>query len=74
MLIGGLAVIARGVRRFTTDIDAVVQGDAVELDRLLQSLARNHIVPRIPDAKVFATANLILLAVHDPSGGSSMCR
>jgi hypothetical protein len=40
MLIGGLAVIARGVRRFTTDIDAVVQGDAVELDGLMQSLAQ----------------------------------
>jgi hypothetical protein len=68
MLIGGLAVIARGVRRFTTDIDAVVQGDAVDLDALLRSLSRNNIVPRVPDAKVFATANLILLVIHEPSG------
>jgi hypothetical protein len=27
MAIGGIAVIAHGVRRMTTDIDAVVQGD-----------------------------------------------
>lgn len=68
MVIGGLAVIARGVRRFTTDIDAVVQGDTVDVNALLKSLARNDIVPRIPDAKAFATANLILLAAHEPSG------
>jgi hypothetical protein len=68
MVIGGLAVIARGVRRFTTDIDAVVQGDAVDLSALLKSLARNNIVPRIPDAKAFATANLILLVAHEPTG------
>ena len=68
MLIGGLAVIARGVRRFTTDIDVVVQGDAVDVDVLLQTLARNHIVPRIPDANAFAAANLILLVTHEPSG------
>lgn len=68
MLIGGLAVIARGVRRFTTDIDAVVQGDAVELDDLLRALALRRIIPRIPDASAFAAANLILLVTHEPSG------
>lgn len=68
MLIGGLAVIARGVRRFTTDIDAVVQGDAVDVDVLLAALAQHGIVPRIPDARAFATSNLILLVTHEPSG------
>jgi hypothetical protein len=29
MVIGGIAVIARGVRRLTTDIDAAVRGDAI---------------------------------------------
>jgi len=29
MVIGGIAVIAHGVRRFTTDIDAAVLGDAI---------------------------------------------
>jgi len=28
MVIGGIAVIARGVRRMTTDIDAAVRGDS----------------------------------------------
>lgn len=35
MIIGGIAVIARGVRRFTTDIDAAVRGDAITIERLL---------------------------------------
>lgn len=68
MLIGGLAVIARGVRRFTTDIDAVVLGDSVDIDALLRILDRHRIVPRIPDARAFAAANLILLVTHEPSG------
>ncbi len=33
MIIGGIAVIARGVRRMTTDIDAVVLGDAAPVAR-----------------------------------------
>jgi len=34
-VIGGIAVIARGVRRFTTDIDVAVRGDAVSAEALL---------------------------------------
>lgn len=68
MLIGGLAVIARGVRRFTTDIDAVVQGDSVDIDTLVRILQRHKIVPRIPDPTSFAARNLILLVTHEPSG------
>jgi len=68
MVIGGLAVIARGVRRWTTDIDAVVEGDAIEIPALLQQLAKQRIVPRIPNAKAFAQTNLILLVQHEPSG------
>jgi hypothetical protein len=68
MVIGGLAVIARGVRRFTTDIDAVVQGDAIEIDAVLRQLARRRIVPRIANATAFARTNLILLVQHEPSG------
>jgi hypothetical protein len=30
MIIGGIAVIARGVRRFTADIDAAVRGDEID--------------------------------------------
>ena len=35
MIIGDMAVIARGVRRMTTDVDAVVQGDNIGLDQPL---------------------------------------
>jgi hypothetical protein len=31
MVIGGIAVAAHGVQRMTTDIDAVIQGDAVSV-------------------------------------------
>jgi hypothetical protein len=51
MVIGGIAVIARGVRRMTTDIDAAVRGDQLDVATLLQALARKRIVPRIRDAE-----------------------
>jgi Nucleotidyl transferase of unknown function (DUF2204) len=68
MVIGGIAVIAHGVRRVTSDIDAVVRGDAIAADSLLRILARHGIVSRIDDALAFAQANLILLVRHSPSG------
>jgi hypothetical protein len=68
MVIGGIAVIARGVRRLTTDIDAVVRGDAVDISKLLRILARHAVRPRIEDAQAFAEKNLILLLRHSPSG------
>ena len=68
MIIGGIAVIARGVRRFTTDIDAAVRGDDVSIARLVKALAALKITPRIPDAAAFARANLVLLVRHEPTG------
>lgn len=68
MVIGGIAVIARGVRRFTTDIDAAIRGDEIEIDTLLTALAKKRIVPRIPEAAPFARENLVLLLRHEPSG------
>lgn len=65
MVIGGIAVIARGVRRLTTDIDAVVRGDAVEMRALLALLAHHGIVSRIEDPLRFAERNLVR---HTPSG------
>jgi hypothetical protein len=67
MVIGGIAVIARGVQRMTTDIDAVVQGDAVRLEALFDALAGSAIVPRQSNAKSFAEANLVLLVRHLPT-------
>jgi hypothetical protein len=68
MVIGGIAVIARGVRRMTTDIDVVVRGDTVEISRLLKALARHAFRPRIEDAEAFAEKNLVLLLRHAPTG------
>lgn len=67
MVIDGIAVIARGVQRMTTDIDAVVQGDAVRLEALFDALARSEIVPRQANARAFAEANLVLLVRHVPT-------
>jgi hypothetical protein len=67
MVIGGIAVIARGVRRFTTDIDAAVRGDEIGIDALLAALAKKRILPRIDDAAQFAQENLVLLLRHEPS-------
>jgi len=67
MVIGGIAVIARGVRRFTTDIDAAVRGDEISVDQLLAALAKKHIVPRVDDAAQFARENLVLLLRHERS-------
>jgi len=68
MVIGGIAVIARGVRRMTTDIDVVVRGDAVDTRSLLRTLVRFGIRPRIDGAEKFAQENLVLLLRHTSSG------
>lgn len=68
MVIGGIAVIARGVRRFTADIDAAIRGDEVDASTVLEALAKKRIVPRIPRAEEFARENLVLLLRHEPSG------
>src|SRR5262245_10069651 len=47
MLIGGIAVIARGVRRLTTDIDVAVRGDDLSVDELLRVFSKRKIKPRI---------------------------
>lgn len=68
MVIGGIAVIARGVRRMTTDIDVVVRGDSIEISKLLRILAKHAVEPRIDEAGAFAEKNLVLLLRHEPSG------
>jgi hypothetical protein len=67
MIIGGVAVIAHGVKRLTTDVDAVVRGDAIDVPTLLRALGRSKIVPRIENAERFARENLVLLLRHAPS-------
>jgi hypothetical protein len=68
MLIGGIAVIARGVPRLTRDVDATIAGGTLELAGLLERLQEHALVPRIPDAAEFAAANQVLLLRHAPSG------
>jgi hypothetical protein len=68
MVIGGIAIIARGVRRMTADIDAVVQGDRTDVPSLLRRLAKKRIVPRIDDAEAFVRESMVLLLRHDPTG------
>ena len=67
MIIGGIAVIARGVPRTTRDVDATVDGGALSLEDLLEAFKRESIVPRIDDAIAFALDNQVLLLRHAPS-------
>ncbi len=62
MVIGGIAVVARRVRRFTADIDAAVRGDEVQVDGLLAAFDEET---RIPDAAELARENLVLLVRHN---------
>lgn len=68
MIIGGIAVIARGIPRQTVDIDATVWAEGLDLDRLFGALAAEGIEPRIPDARGFARQHQVLLLRHPASG------
>lgn len=68
MLIGGVAVIARGVRRLTDDVDATVWAAKIDIDALQRRLKKHGISPRIPDAVAFARRNQVLLLRHAASG------
>lgn len=68
MLIGGIAVITRGVPRLTSDVDATVAGGRLALADLIDRLREHEIVPRIDDAMEFAEAHQVLLLRHEPSG------
>lgn len=52
----------------TTDIDAVVRGDALTYAQALEALAHHGVVPRIEGAEEFATSSLVLLVRHEPTG------
>jgi hypothetical protein len=67
MLIGGLAVIARGVPRDTDDIDATVWAPELDLGQLLAVLQEEDIRGRIGDVEAFARRNQVLLLEHEPT-------
>ena len=68
MLIGGLAVIARGVPRLTIDIDAVVHAEGLDVDRLWAVLRDSGLEARVADAAQIARERLVLLLRHRASG------
>lgn len=68
MLIGGIAVIARGVPRTTRDVDATISATTGQLDIVLRICEEQEISPRINDARAFADVNQVLLLRHSPSG------
>lgn len=67
-MIGGIAVIARGVPRLTRDIDIAVASAELTSAALAGELARVGIVPRIQDAVAFADENHVLLMKHTETG------
>lgn len=70
VFIGGVAVIARGVPRYTADIDATLWAAATTPERILEVVGRHGIVPRLDDAAGFARERDVLLLRHQPSGVS----
>ena len=68
MIIGGVAVIAHGVPRYTADVDATVSAPDEPLERIFDVFARQRIVPRIDGALAFARERqIVLLRPHVPS-------
>ncbi len=68
MLIGGMAVIARGVPRLTRDVDITVAVGEMDVRTLAGALAKHGLIARIQDAIEFATARQVLLLRHEASG------
>jgi hypothetical protein len=68
MVIGGVAVIAHGVPRYTADVDATASAPTEPLERIFDVFARHHVVPRIDGALAFARERQVLLLRHEPSG------
>lgn len=68
LVIGGLAVIARGIPRFTADVDATISASAIPIEQMLQTLERHAITARIAGAAEFAQARQVVLLRHRPSG------
>ena len=68
MIIGGVAVIAHGVPRYTADVDATVTAPQEPLERIFDVFAHHRIVPRIAGAVAFARDRQVILLRHEPSG------
>lgn len=67
MLIGGIAVIARGAPRTTEDVDATVLAHGLDIDRFLVACQAQQIIPRYGDVREMALRAQILLLRHTES-------
>ena len=70
LIIGGVAVIALGVARYTGDVDATIWSDQLDVRAFVESLQSKSITPRIEAALEFAQRSRVLLLRHEPSGVS----
>jgi hypothetical protein len=68
LVIGGIAVIARGVPRVTRDIDIAFAGAEITLQGLADELADAGVAPRIKDAVAFGAESQVLLLRHAETG------
>ena len=68
MIIGGIAVIARGVPRQTIDIDAAIWAEGLDPLTIVGAAAEHGLVPRTGDAVEFARQHQVLLLRHAPTG------
>lgn len=68
LVIGGLAVALLGRPRVTRDIDALVLLPEDKWPAFLHAAGAHHLVPRDPDALVFAQEARVLLLRHVTSG------
>ena len=67
VLIGGIAVAARGAPRTTEDVDATVLAPGLDVDQLLEAFRAQQIVARVDDLKEMALRAQILLMRHTES-------
>ncbi|MDB4979635.1 MAG: hypothetical protein JWM82_387 [Myxococcales bacterium] len=67
-IIGGIAMNANGIARFTADIDATIPGADLDLAALVKTLKAHGLVPRMPNAVRFARENQVLLLEHRATG------
>lgn len=70
VIIGGVAASVLGTPRLTADVDAVILLSVSHLPELLEVAAELSLVPRIPDAEMFARRNRVVLLRHEESGVS----
>ena len=67
-IIGGIAVISRGVPRGTRDVDATLWGPDLDLPAVAKALGAAGFKPRIEKAEEFARQRQVLLLNHTASG------